>query len=555
MIAAGFTALAAVALSVGTASATAVASPGLPAASAAHSRTATPIKHLVVIFGENVSFDHYFGTYPVAANTDGTAFTAARTTPIPNNYLSHPSLLTANPNLANPARLGASQAVTCDQDHNYVDEQKAFDGGLMDQFVQHTNVENCAGSSAAGPIVTTPGLVMDYYDGNTVTGLWNYAQHYAMSDNSYGTTFGPSTPGALNLVSGQTHGGIALNPSTGAYQASSYAIQSPDPVTHIGTVTADPDPFYDDCSNSDHNPAKNANSTVAMTGTNIGDLLNAKHVTWGWFQGGFTPSTPATATTLAKCGGTTHSNIAGVTSVDYSPHHSPFQYYASTSNPHHLPPSSMGMIGRTDQANHQYDLSSFSAALSADNLPSVSFLKAAEYQDGHAGYSDPIDEQHFLVSTINAIESSPEWSSTAIVLAYDDSDGWYDHVASVIRHGSADTNVNQATDPALATSDQPLCLDGPRASAGYEDRCGPGPRLPFLVISPYTRPNTISHTPIEQASITRFIENNWGTGRIGDQSFDARAGSLSSLFDFGHPQRRTLLLNPDGSVQQSGSSR
>ena len=47
---------------------------------------------------------------------------------------------------------------------------------------------------------------MGYYDGNTVTALWNYAQHFAMSDNSYGTNFGPSTPGAINLVSGQTNG-------------------------------------------------------------------------------------------------------------------------------------------------------------------------------------------------------------------------------------------------------------------------------------------------------------------------------------------------------------
>jgi len=56
----------------------------------------------------------------------------------------------------------------------------------------------------------------------------------------------------------------------------------------------------------------------------------------------------------------------------------------------------------------------------------VSFLKAAAYQDGHAGYSDPLDEQHFLVDTINHLERLPSWKSTAVVIAYDDSDGWYD---------------------------------------------------------------------------------------------------------------------------------
>ena len=66
-------------------------------------------------------------------------------------------------------------------------------------------------------------------------------------------------------------------------------------------------------------------------------------------------------------------------------------------------------------------------------MPAVSFLKAAEYQDGHPGYSDPLDEQNFLVNTINQIEQSKFWSSTAIVITYDDSDGWYDHQKPVDR--------------------------------------------------------------------------------------------------------------------------
>jgi phospholipase C len=58
------------------------------------------IKHVVIIYGENVSFDHYFGTYPNALNNPGgTPFTAATGTPIPNNYVSNPNLITANPNL------------------------------------------------------------------------------------------------------------------------------------------------------------------------------------------------------------------------------------------------------------------------------------------------------------------------------------------------------------------------------------------------------------------------------------------------------------------------
>ena len=120
-------------------------------------------------------------------------------------------LLFNNPNLlnksgnadgaTNPFRLDRSQAATADQDHDYTPEQQAFHGGLMDPFPQYTGTPGPPPNGQA-----TNGLVMGYYDGNTVTALWNYAQRFAMSDNSYNTTFGPSTPGAINLISGQTNG-------------------------------------------------------------------------------------------------------------------------------------------------------------------------------------------------------------------------------------------------------------------------------------------------------------------------------------------------------------
>ena len=182
--------------------------------------TRTPIRHLVVIFQENVSFDHYFGTYPNAANTDGQPFVAAPGTPPSTGCSPRRSSIpalqhcraTPNPNAARrsarqqrrPASPAAPAAqLTCDQDHNYSDEQQSFDGGQMDQFVQ--SVGTGGGTTPFGTPVQ-PRRVMDYYDGNTITALWNYAQHYAMSDNSFGTTFGPSAPGAINLVSGDTGG-------------------------------------------------------------------------------------------------------------------------------------------------------------------------------------------------------------------------------------------------------------------------------------------------------------------------------------------------------------
>jgi phospholipase C len=484
--------------------------------------TATPIKHLVVIFDENISFDHYFGTYPKAANTDGTTFHAAPGTPKVNGLT--PQLLTSNPNQYNPSRLASTQAMTCDQNHGYGAEQKAYDAGLADKFVQFTETSKCTGQ----PILFgQPGLVMDYYDGNTVTGLWNYAQHYAMSDNSFNTVFGPSTPGALNLISGQTHGVYAVNPKTGQKVTDAYTVVSPD-ANGVGTVINDPDPAFDDCSGANHT---SANALGVMTGKNIGDLLNAEGTSWGWFQGGFKPT--GTANGYSVCGAT-HQNVGGNVVVDYSPHHNPFSYYQSTSNPKHLPPTSVAKIGHTDQANHNYDLTDFDAAVQANNLPSVSFLKAGEYQDGHAGYSDPLDEQHFLVKTINELQKSKDWSSTAVVVAYDDSDGWYDHVSPPIVNGSKD-----------AVNDQSALCGNANLAGGYADRCGYGPRLPLLVISPYSKTNYVDHSRTDQSSILKFIEDNWKTGRIGDSSFDSRAGSLTGMLDFWQrPNTRPVLLDP-----------
>src|SRR6201999_3704050 len=212
----------------------------------------------VVIFPENESFDHYFGTYPRATNPPGEPqFTAAPNTPSVNGLSD--VLLNNNPNASLPQRLDRSEAVTCSQNHAYAAEQSAFDGGLMDKFVEDT-----AGGSCGPPRGRS--IVMDYYDGNTVTGLWNLAQHFSMNDNSYSSNFGPSTVGALNLVSGQTHGtDIPSAPNT----------------VENNTVIGDPDPKLDDCGSG---------TQVTMSGKNIGDLLNHANVSWGWFQGGFRPS-------------------------------------------------------------------------------------------------------------------------------------------------------------------------------------------------------------------------------------------------------------------------
>lgn len=497
----------------------------------------TPIRHLVVLFQENHSFDAYFGTYPNALNPPGQpAFRARPRTPASNGLT--PTLLARNPNTSPPFRIDRLQSFTCDQDHAYTSELKAHNGGLMDRFVQFgaegpLNAREFCHKSATGAWDT----VMGYFDGNTVTALWNYAQHFALSDNSYATMSGQSTRGALNLAAGDTFG-VLCGPPSAVYGAvpecgtAAASAATPPPANGVlGTFVDDTDPYWDACSQG---------PTAALTGRNIGDLLTAAGVTWGWFQGGFTRDGKGTCS--ASHALEAFDRATGVDPrtdplrfPDYVPHHNPFQYYASTANPQHLPPTSVAMVGRTDQAKHLYDLTWFWEAARAGHLPTVAFLKAPAYQNGHPGNSNPLDEQAYLVETLNRLQQLPEWRSMAVIIAVDDSDGWYDHVMPPI--------VNQSATPLDV-----LCgerSDGPGA------RCGYGPRLPLLVISPYAKDNYVSHALTDQTSILRFIEDNWLDGeRVSGLSFDRIAGPLDDMFDFSAPAMRRLLLDPATGLRQ-----
>ena len=489
----------------------------------------TPIQHVVVIFQENVSFDHYFGTYPMAGNTGAPGepfFHADPKTPSVNNLLSS-GLLTKNPNFVspngNPFRLTRAQAATCDQDHDYTHEQSMFDLGLMDNFL-HFNTGGCA-PNAGHP----NDLIMGYYDGNTVTAYWNYAQNFAMNDNSFGTGFGPSSPGVINLVAGNTNGVDSASLMGGA--ASDVVADGAGGLSLIN----DGQPGGDVCDTRD-------NLKFLSTAKNIGDLLNTAGVTWGNFAGGFNLHGGAPGT----CSSQTHTSVTGAfgPKVDYIPHHEGFQYYASTANPTHIRPTSVALIGQTDGAvNHQYDLLDFFDAVSAGNFPAVSILKADGFQDGHAGYSSPLDEQTFVVNTVNFIESQPQWKNTLIVIAYDDSDGWYDHQMSPIVSQS-----NTAADVGPAGSvnaGKQLC--GTKNSDGIGGRCGYGPRLPFIVISPFAKKNFVDHTITDQSSIIGFVEDNWGLPRI-PNSMDGIAGTITNMLDFSQHgdegNNRTLFLDP-----------
>jgi phospholipase C len=552
--------------------------------------TATPIKHVVVIFGENISFDHYFGTYPSSANDGGVTLANPPdgSVPLANNLntpldadagfvpLTGVDLINDNPNFtntavnganaSNPIRLGPTQAATTDQGHNYQPEQQASNGGLMDSFPNFTGT---AGPPPGTPTPAGKSVVMGFYDGNTMTAYWNYAHNFAINDNSWSTQFGPSSPGAINLISGQTNGMTNSNQPTG-FTAFSASHAMPDGQGGF-TLIGDTDPNGDVCSTS--------GEQNQMSGKNVGDLLNAAGITWGAFMGGF-DLTVTNANGTAGCNRLTQPTAAGSTgpSTDYIPHHAWFQYYASTSNPTHARPSSIAAIGsskKTDgttaePANHNYDSHDFFDALKAGNLPAVTFLKAPAFQDGHAGYSNPTDEQAFAVSTINALQDSPFWASTAVIIAYDDSDGWYDHQGPPIVNPSSLAAIGSpagAADAIDRLNGTGLCTSGVQQNKGASPatallgvngkpvlgRCGYGTRQPLMVISPFAKKNFIDHTLTDQTSILRFIEDNWLSGaRIqAGGSFDTIAGPLTNMFDFTTTNTglRKLYLDPEMGIE------
>jgi phospholipase C len=515
-------------------------------------KTKYPIKHLVVIFNENRSFDHYFGTYPNAVNPEGEPlFEPAKNTQRDiNNLLSTSTLLDNNPNLnsangsaaANPFRLDRTQANTADQNHAYTSEQQAYDGGKNNLFPLDTGSGTSGGAGAFG----TKAQVMGYFDGNTVTALWNYAQNNAMSDNAFSDDYGPSSPGAINMFAGQTNGAVVppgLSAST-----------IPDGAGGL-TLINDTDPAGDVCSSK--------TSQVQMTSKNIGDLLNSANIPWGSFVGGFNLQT-INNNGSTGCARSTVSQVVGGAVGDYVPHHVWFQYFTSTANPTHARPTSTKAIGFTtvpgtkkvDPANHGYDLEDFTTAVGSGNYPAVSFIKMASFQDGHPGNSDPLDEQTGLVNLINFLQQQPDWDSTAVILAYDDSDGWYDHAFAKTTQPSfsptADA-LNGAGICGVVGATEPKGVNGLPVAG----RCGPGTRQPFMVISPYAKKNYVSHVLITQASIPQFIEDNWLKGeRLGGGSFDATTGSIVDMFNFNKANSTALILDPTfGTVDTKAKSK
>jgi phospholipase C len=293
--------------------------------------------------------------------------------------------------------------------------------------------------------LTNGDLSMQYFD-KTVSGttsdgktygvatIWGYAKQYALADNFFASAMNSEPANMLYMAAATVH----------------------------DDYTAGSAPYYDHCS---ANEVATSGGTIAqpLTETNVGDQLNASKVSWAWYQGGYATSVDR------SCG-------------EYVPQENPFQYFTTTQYSANL---------------KDFVLTDFQTSLSDGSLPAVDWITPPPVASMHPGSGDMSNGIQWLDDLVNAAKNSPAWPSTALILLWDESGGWYDHVPP----------------PQLANS------------------VGLGARVPVIVISPFAKAGAISHQQMDFVSIVRFIQWNWGLGSFTDSAQAAREQQTGDLCD------------------------
>lgn len=448
-----------------------------PAPAHAEDEGEAPIQHTIIVYQENISFDHYFGTFG-----QGSAGIPA------GAQLFHTTPEGVQLGPFSPFRLdGTTQSSTCDVDHDYGSMIAMADGGAMDRYLQFGN--DLTEPSPYGPCPSFeanpdgPALALGYYEGTTgdasapLQNYWRLASQYTLADNAFSAMYGPSTAGAQWLVAATAN------------------------------TVGDPNPAGDVC--NDYGGPFMPQQDIP----NLGAEASAAGVSWAWFEGGF--GTCVTSGSLA----------------DYSAHHDPFQYFTSTADLAHEWAWNPRM--NFPQPNrHQRDLQVLYAALdrtpidgTVPRLPQISWVKAPKPFDGHPGYSSPVADDAFIGDLVGRIQASKYWKHTAIIVAFDETGGWWDHASPPAQ-----------TDPHfMPTIDGSPNLSGCQYP-GMGDPCGEagfGPRIPLLVISPYAKRHAVDHDLMDTSSLVRWVESNYHLPPLGVWgNRDVNAGDLRGAFDF-----------------------
>jgi len=485
------------------------------------------IKHIVVIYQENWSFDSLYPFFPGAngiANSSpaslnqtgrhdetfvpGTTFplvsgSAVLTTPPqPLNAGKIDTRFTAGLNtllpfnVVDPANstLGPND-VTGDIVHRYWQEQSQIDGGAMDWFAAWSD---------------NPGLTMSYFDATSLPeGL--LAQKYTMADNYFHSAFGGSFLNHQFLISAaapvypnapvgnqavlDTDGQLLVDPVSGK-------------IVHDGNVTpiggqsfTVPGTLFDNTyavntifsanlipvfsaagpallpSLNDSNP----NDATRPYHPTIGDRLSAAKVSWKWYSGGWDNALASTASNPANNGVPL---AGGPVDPLFQWHHQPFAFYDNYA------PWVNGVRNPVSAA-HLQDENNFFSDLKNERLPKVSFIKALGPDNEHPGYAGLLQGQQHVADLVNAVKNSDYWEDTLIVVTYDEHGGRWDHVAPPV------TGI-----------------------------WGDGSRVPAILIGPLAKRHFVDHTQYDTSSILKTIEVRWGLPPLTD--LDANATPLTN---------------------------
>jgi phospholipase C len=426
------------------------------------------IRHIVVIMQENRSFDSYFGTYPGADGIPGLAGNPGSVPCVPDPSTGNcvrPFHDRQNRSLGGPHSTAAAQADIND--------------GKMDGFVteQEKGMAGCAQTfnPACGNGAGTPD-VMGYHDGSDIPNYWTYARDYVLQDHMFESDASWSLPSHLYMVSAWSADCALRGVPQSCRSAPENPQYPPDFARQIGVV---------------------APTAPSYAWTDLTYLLHKEGVSWAYYvYKGTEPDCDSNAAMSCAPVGQ-NARTPGIWN--------PLPYFTD--------------VQQDDQVRNIKSLSDFFAAAKTGNLPAVSWItpngRVSEHPPGLISAG-----QSYVTGLINAIMQSPDWSSTAIFLAWDDWGGFYDHVVP------------------------------PRV-----DEQGYGLRVPGLVISPYAKQGFIDHQTLSFDAYLKFIEDDFLGGQRLDPQTDGRPdprpdvrenaaqlGDLTADFDFTQPPRPPELL-------------
>lgn len=291
-------------------------------------------------------------------------------------------------------------------------------------------------------------MSMDYYDKTSISTasdgrqfgvntLWGYAQQYALADNFFASAMASEPGNMLYMTSGDV--------GTGS-----------DPYGY---------PQLDGCTAGlfQQNQSSGASITPPLTFQNVGDQLSAAKFSWSFYQEWF-------------------ANEQNGTCLHYVPQENPFQYFQSTANSSNV---------------QDFTLSNLQAMLGSNSLPSVMWVQPSPGHSMHPGQGNIANSIEWLDDFVQSVKASSAWSNSAIIILWDESGGWYDHVPP----------------PQLSNT------------------IGLGARVPVIVISPFAKTNYVSHQQMDFVSILRFIQYNWALGPSPDPTAAAREQQSGDICD------------------------